>query len=338
MRSAAPVLLFLIFGACARAPEAPAVTKPAESLAHKGFYGKITPRSATALHAPPNVFRMKGWNSRNTWIKLVDIAPDGTRIEAGKEIARFEFSHEDALPWIKKRMAETQAELESARSRVTEERQRLGSAATVKGLAHESAELDTGKEGLVSDRELKLLKLGSLRALAEEESAITLAKASAARTGSELAFLEARAAEWKSGIDRYQMFERRTHIAAPHAGWVRYGYLNHVRRKVQKPDDMPSGTPFVYVAEDERLSVEFFVPEHRVKDIAAGAKVAVRLPDEERRVEAVVRAIAPFPQEIGFLRGDDELPDSREKAYAVTADFEPTPPFFSSGIEVRVEP
>jgi multidrug resistance efflux pump len=235
-------------------------------------------------------------------------------------------------------MAETQAELESARSRVTEESQKLGSAAAVRGLTRESAELDTGKEGLVSNRELELFKLGALRAAAEEQAAVTLASASASRTESELAFLEARAAEWKTGIDRYQMFERRSHVLAPHAGWVRYGYLNHVRRKVQKTDDMPSGTPFVYVAEDERLSVEFFVPEHRIHAFAIGAKVQVRLPDEERRVEAVVRMLAPFPQEIGFLRGDDELPDAREKAYAVTADFDPTPPFFSSGIEVRVEP
>ena len=153
-----------------------------------------------------------------------------------------------------------------------------------------------------------------------------------------LILFDARADDWRNSIERYHAYERRTHILAPHAGLVRYGYLNHARRKLQKPDEMPSGTPFVFIAEDERLSVEMFVPEHRIRGISIGQKVHARLPDDERRIPAIVRAILPFPQEIGFLRGDDDLPDAREKAYAVVADFTDAPPFFSTGIEVRVEP
>lgn len=325
--------------ACASAPAAPpANDKPAPSPAVAGLYGKIVPRRATALHAPANVFRMKGWRSSSNSIKLVEIAADGTRIEAGKELAHFEFGSEEALPWIKRRITESEADLESARSQVRGERERLSADTAVKGLARESADLDLGREGLVSDRDLQLLKLGASRARAEEASAGTLAVAAAAQTSSDLAYLQARADDWKTGISRYKMFEGQTHVLAPHAGWVRYAYLNHVRRKVQKSDEMPSGIPFAYVAEDERLSVELFVPEQRIQTIAIGQKVRVRLPDAERRIDALVREIAPFPQEMGFLRGDDELPDAREKAYSVIADFDPTPPFFSSGIEVRVEP
>ena len=80
------------------------------------------------------------------------------------------------------------------------------------------------------------------------------------------------------------------------------------------------------------------VAKNRIADAHPGSKVLVRLPDDERRVDATVREVLPFPQEIGFLRGDDELPDAREKAYAVVADFDPAPPWFSSGIEVRVTP
>lgn len=342
MRETSALLGLLAIGmlaACSSPPPAPpANDKPPPSLTTAGLYGKITPHSATALHAPSNVFRMRGWNSQSNWIKLAEIAPDGTRIEAGKEVARFEFSHEDALPWITRKVSESQAELESARSQVQGERERLRADVAVKGLARESANLDVGKEGLVSDRDLQLLKLGASRAQAEEANAGTLAAAAAAQTSTDLAYLQARADDWKSGINRYKMFERRTHVLAARAGWVRYAYLNHVRRKVQKSDEMPSGTPFVYVAEDEQLSVEFFVPEHRIQAFSIGQKVRVRLPDEERRVEAVVRSLGPFPQETGFLRGDDELPDAREKAYSVIADFDPTPAFFSSGIEVRVEP
>lgn len=324
---------------CAPAPAAStADPTPAASLTAAGLYGKIVPRRAIPLHAPASVFRMKGWSSSSSWIKLLDIAADGTRIEAGKELAHFEFRSEDALPWIKRKITESEADLESARSQVRGERERLSADTAVKGLARESADLDLGREGLVSDRDLQLLKLGASRARAEEANAGTLAVASAAQTSSDLAYLQARADDWKTGITRYQMFEGKTHVLAPRAGWVRYAYLNHVHRKVQKSDEMPSGIPFVYVAEDETLSVELFVPELRIRSISLGQKLRVRLPDEERRVDAVVREIAPFPQEIGFLRGDDDLPDAREKAYSVIADFDPTPPFFSSGVEVRVEP
>ena len=72
--------------------------------------------------------------------------------------------------------------------------------------------------------------------------------------------------------------------------------------------------------------------------MAAGTKVKVRLPDDERRVEATIVKVEAFPQEIGFLRGDDELPDAREKAFSVRAEIQDPPSFLSSGIEVRVEP
>ena len=338
MRSRALLAALLVAAACRPREAPPAAARRDAAIADRGFYGTIEPRSATPVHAPPNVFRMKGWNSRSTWIKLIHIIPDGTRVQAGQEIARFEFNSEDALPWIKKRVAETHADLESARTRNAEEARELRSAAVVKGLARESAVLDTERAGVVSERDLALFRLQAERAAVEQEAAKRLAAASGARAAAELVFFDARADDWSNSIERYNAYERRTHAFAPHAGLVRYGYLRHARRKVRKPDNMPSGTPFVFIAEDQELRVEFLVPEHRIREIAVGRKVAARLPDDERRVTAIVREIRPFPQEIGFLRGDDELPDAREKAYSVLADLEAPPPFFGSGLEVRVEP
>lgn len=340
MRRAALALALMCAAcaACHKPGAAPPPERKAEVRAERGFYGTITPRSATALHAPPNVFRMKGWNSRSNWIKLVEVVPDGARVEAGKEVARFEFQNEEALPWIKKRVTETQADLDSARTRNAEEARQLESSAAVRALDRDRAEMDTEKQGLVSDRDLALLKLAAARAEVEREAASSLRGAAASRAEAEIKLFDARADDWKNSIERYKAYERRTHVLSPHAGVVRYGYLNHAHRKLQKPDDMPSGTPFLYLAEDERLSVELFVPEHRIRELSVGMKVSARLPDDERRTVAVVRTILPFPQEIGFLRGDDDLPDAHEKAYAVIADFEESPAYFSTGIEVRVEP
>ncbi len=346
MRSAQRLLLALFASLAAAGCEttlgpstaAPAASASAAPSADKGFYGKVVPRKATPLHAPPNVFRMKGWNSTSTWIKLMEITPDGTRVEKGKEVGRFEFQSEDALPWIKKRIGETQAELENERTETLLQTRRERANAERLDLAAERAELETGKAGLVSERELSLLRLQHDRASAEASSAERKAASWDAQAQASLALFEARAAEWTSGTDRYAMYEKRVHVLAPHAGWVRHAYINQHRRKVQSPDHMPSGTPFVYIAEDEGLSVEFFVPEHRIAKITPGATLRVRLADDERRSDAKVTAIAPFPQEIGFLRGDDELPDAREKAFQVTAELIDPPPLMQSGIEVRVEP
>ena len=55
-----------------------------------------------------------------------------------------------------------------------------------------------------------------------------------------------------------------------------------------------------------------------------------------REVEAVVREMEDFPQEIGFLRKNDELPTAREKAYVVRADFVGTSQEMKAGLEVKV--
>ncbi|MFO0758877.1 MAG: HlyD family efflux transporter periplasmic adaptor subunit [Byssovorax sp.] len=342
MRSA-PLLIFAaaIALGCA-SPDERSKPRPesklAASLADRGFYGTIVPRKATPLHAPPNVFRMKGWNSRSTSIKLISIVPDGATVKKDEEVARFEFGSEEALPWIKKRIAETKADLDNAKTRNDEDARRRRSDAAVKKLAQESAELDLGRKGLVSERDLALFGLAAARAKVEADASSQQARAQVASADAELVFFDVRADDWNNSIERYNAYEKRTHIPAPHAGIVRYAYLNHARRKVQKPDDMPSGTPFVFIAEDDRLSVETYIPEHRLGALGPGKTISVRLPDDERRVPATVRQVLPFPQEIGFLRGDDELPDAREKAYPVIADIDPAPPFLSSGLEVRVEP
>jgi len=334
------VIVLALVGCDRLAPTGPepSASASAEVVVDRGFYGKIVPRKATPLHAPPAIFKMKGWNSRSTWIKLENLEPDGAKVEKGVEVARFEFTSADALPFIKQRIAETQADLKNTRSRTAEDTRRLRGDAEKLRLAQVAAELDTGKAGLVSERDLSLLKLQNERATEEARSGGARAIAANAQAAAELSLVDARASEWSSATDRYAMYERRVHVVAPHAGWVRYAYLNHSRRKVQKPDNMPSGTPFVYIAEDQSLDVEMFVPEQRIAAMTPGTQVRIRLPDDERRVLATIVKIDAFPQEIGFLRGDDELPDAREKAYAVRAEIADPPSFLSSGIEVRVEP
>jgi hypothetical protein len=93
----------------------------------------------------------------------------------------------------------------------------------------------------------------------------------------------------------------------------------------------------VSIARDARLSVRFFVPEHRVDEIRAGGTVRVRSVTSADEHPATVRHVDRFPQEVGFLMEDDQRPDAREKAYVVLADLA-DPGDLVAGNEVRVAP
>jgi hypothetical protein len=137
-------------------------------------------------------------------------------------------------------------------------------------------------------------------------------------------------------MERFKRFESLYKVKAPHDGMVRYGWSRRRRRKIQKGDGMPAGFEFAYLALNEEVSVEFFVPEDRVDEIGAGDVVKVLSPVSGVEVEASVAAIERFPQEIGFLRKNDDLPTAREKAYVVRAVFEDAAPEMKAGLEVKV--
>ena len=56
----------------------------------------------------------------------------------------------------------------------------------------------------------------------------------------------------------------------------------------------------------------------------------------DARWETTVRTIEDIPQEIGFLRKDNELPNAREKAYVGFADLPENTKGLASGTEIRV--
>ncbi len=71
--------------------------------------------------------------------------------------------------------------------------------------------------------------------------------------------------------------------------------------------------------------------------VQAGDAVVVRGAASGERLPAKVRSIETFPQEIGFLRSNNALPNAREKAYSVRARFLEAPRSMRAGVEVTVE-
>lgn len=99
---------------------------------------------------------------------------------------------------------------------------------------------------------------------------------------------------------------------------------------------MHCGDHFVSVAKDDRISVRFFVPEHRLHQIAVGDEVKVKSLSSEHTYSATVTLIEPFPQELGFVKQDPGLSNAREKIYVTYAEFAEQPDDLSAGVGVKV--
>jgi hypothetical protein len=83
--------------------------------------------------------------------------------------------------------------------------------------------------------------------------------------------------------------------------------------------------------------VRFFVPEHRVAMVRAGLELTVSSVASAEEFPAVARTIDFFPQEIGFLLENEELPNGREKAFQIKGELLKAPEGVSAGTEVRVK-
>lgn len=317
--------------------DAPASPKKEAARASVTFDGYIVPTNATMLRAPQNTFRVAGWNSNSSWIKLQDLVEDGTRVAKGDVVARFEFNGRRALPRVQRNIQSAEAERDKATLDVGRQIDQMRTDVDKRGLDAARAALDTRKEGLVSERDLRRLEIAHEQATFEERAQSQQLTAYQRTLRAESAFYDQKVTRAEQDMQRYKTYEERFVVSAPHDGVVRHAFLKWKRRKVQIGDGMPGGRHFLSVAKDRELSVEFFIPEHRFALTTAQKEFVVHSPSSAKTYPARVERVEPFPQELGFLKEDESLPNAREKMYVVHAVFDDeVPAELSAGSEVEV--
>lgn len=301
------------------------------------FTGLAVPMNATDLRGPESGFRISGWTSWGGPLKLLELVPDGTAVKAGQLIARFEFQGRDASRWIDERIQRAQAD--GAQARIQADQTVDGLRVELRRLQLEAklAALDLQKERAVSRRQADLYRIAQKIAAFEAEAASRRLGAAQRSREAELAFHDQAIARALQDRLRLETVTKRFNLTAPHDGVLRHAYNPRERRKFQKGDAVPPGQKLVAVAKDETLSVRFFVPEHRLAEVREGLRVVVVSPSSGEELEAKVTRIDFFPQELGFLMELPTLPNAREKAFAVTAEFLAQPSGLSSGTELRVK-
>jgi multidrug efflux pump subunit AcrA (membrane-fusion protein) len=297
--------------------------------------GFVVAREFTELRAPRNVFKLAGWHSVSGHTKLTKLAEEGRRVTKDEVVARFHFRHARALDRVKDRIR--RAEAEAKESAIAEEKRlsELLAERRRRVLAAAAARLDTLKEAVISRRQLQLFQIAETQARFEVEAITARVAAQRKTLNAERAYHARKVARERANIARYRRQKARYSLRAPHAGVVRHAYFRHFRRKVKKGDGMPAGLPVVLLARDERLSVRCFVPEHRLDEIHIGQSVTVSVGGSTTKYNGEVTRIERFPQELGFLLGNDELPNARAKAFVVVADLGARSGL-AAGNEVRV--
>ncbi len=321
----------LLLAALAAAPNGAGRDAQGEQL--QGF---LVAANATEVLAPEFSFRVGGWNSNWGNCKLLELAADGQEVKQGDVVARFEFIGRDALNWVNERLQRAQAEESEGRIAADQAVEALAMEQRRKEIEVRLAGIAVEKERALSKQQAAVNRVAQRLSTFEVDAAAQRLAARQRTREAERAFLERTVGQRRAERARYDFYERRFTLLAPHAGVVRHAFNPRERRKVKKGDGMQSGLKVLSVARDATLAVRFFVPEHELGKVAVGTRVLVASTTSAEELPATVSSIGFFPQELGYLLENEELPNGRERAFEVKAELEAPPKGLTAGTEVRV--
>ena len=301
------------------------------------FDGVIIPKSAVELRVLQNYFSVQGWNSTSSGNKIVEMVEDAALVKKGDVLIEFDFSHTRALKFIK-RSLNRQISFSQKHAAQDEERLiKLKHELNLRINESKLAKINTKKKAAISRRQFKLYeieyKMAKFQVKAQKDKVAVFDELKRLNKK----YQEKELKRWRENIKRYHIFEDRFKLRAPCDGIVRYAYNRGEKRKVSKGDYLQAGTHVLSLAKDESVALKFYVPENKLKHFKLNDKIYVNLLSEAEKYSAIVKKIEYFPQEIGFLKHNNKLPNAYEKAFVLHADFEKQPKNLSSGAEVEVQ-
>ena len=299
------------------------------------FQGFLVAASATDIYAPEFTFRVNGWSSSWGNGKLLELAEDGKAVKKGDVVARFDFGAREAKTWIEGRVRRAEADESQGLLTGNQATDALAMELRRKEIEERLAALNLEKERAVSKQQAAIYKMADQLATFEVDAASQRLVARRRSRDAERAYLERAVEQMRDDLNRYAFYEGRFSLHAPHDGVVRHAFNPRERHKVKKGDGLGAGQKVMSVARDATLQVRFFVPEHQISQVVVGARVTVIAVSSADELPAVVKSIGYFPQELGFLLENEELPNGREKAFEVRAELEAAKDL-PAGTEVRV--
>lgn len=308
-----------------------------DARALDAFTGIATASNATDLHVPDATYKISGAGPSNNRTKVLELAPDGAKVSAGDVLVRFEFlGNEEMLGWIQQRLAEAEAEAATKKLEAQQKVDALRLELRRKRIEADLAGIDVRKERAISRRQAEIHRIGKRLADFEVTALEKRIEAAERANRAERTFWETKVARIRSDLDHFRFHEQRFTLKSPHDGTVRRAFKRYEGRKVQPGDTVLSGWRILSVARDDAIEARFFVPEHRVSEVAIGARALVTTTRSRTVYAAVVKRIDYFPQELGYLLESEEIPNGREKAFVARAEFVEAPEGLTPGTELLV--
>jgi len=343
VRTAAIALLILAAAdaACRGSPTGREPASPAATGAASGkpeFTGEVIPTRAVEFYSPLiSFYILNTWGMLRSEWKLLELVEDGARVEAGAVVAQFDDAYlQKGLQVVEKERGEVEADADKRAAQLEAEVASLVLDVQQKEIDARKGALDVTRAPVVSGNQNALNVIASEITAFEAEAAKKKLAAARAKRTAEGAYYATAIRAAGDNLTWIKSISGRLKLHAPQAGVVRHLFLPQERRKVQKGDTPSGGKPFLAIASDEELSVRCYLPEREVAKLAPGSRLDVVVPYGDKPLPATVRTIQYFPQELGFARGDPELPNAREIVHVVVADLVPRPVGLSTGVEVKV--
>jgi hypothetical protein len=302
----------------------------------RDFEGLVVPSEALNMRAPTSAVYLGSYTKQGGWNQFESLADDGKLIKKGELIAQFKFEAKGALAQIQQRIKTIVAEREKRMLELDGVLRTLETARAKYNLDTESARLDTLRKSVVSKREQKLAEIN--HALARFDSRAIRKRIKAHRVTMQAAeqWFEKRKNYADDLLRRYRQYEENREIRAPFDGVVRHGRHPWHRRKILKSDGIPPGHAILSFARNQRIAIQFFIPEATSGVVHIGDSISVIALSGDVNWSATVKKIDFFPQEVGFIRKNEELPNAREKVYVGFAELPPGTVGLIAGNEVRV--
>ncbi|MFZ2959423.1 MAG: HlyD family efflux transporter periplasmic adaptor subunit [Candidatus Ozemobacteraceae bacterium] len=276
------------------------------------------PRDFVPLCAPENSLSLPFWRSTSNSIQLTEIEPENKRVKAGDIIARFSFMQEDARDVLEQRLAKVKAQAEERLIKLKKTISEYEAALAVRKILTETAKLDLIQGSNLSKIRKATLEFAAQQQAFEHKSQEHKLKAARENFSSVEEVCKNQLAIWTRYFEMYEHAKKRYTVVSPEDGYLFYPHIERKKRKVQKGDDLPSGTQFLSVVKTDRSQLVFFLPEKELHRIKPSDEVTIYV--DGREVPAQVTEIGFFPQRIGDVKDDYKLPDAWEKCFVVKAD------------------
>ena len=298
--------------------------------------GVLVPKASETYFAPTASIRIRGWWMERMHAKATFLVEEGTKVEAGTLLARFETDFDQLRDYVVREHSRAEAERDLILERIRQDQADHGLLLARKRLRAEQLAWDLRKRDLVAEKDFAIMEM---------EAKIADFEVEAERRVLELLQRHYRNAEEYHRINVVLAGSYLTYLDtitasfehhATKAGLVTYPLLAHRRRKIAVGQWIMGGWAYLKLATSTEVLVEAHLPEHLYPRLTQGQEVLVGVARQGGRFRAKITEINGFPVELGTLEDDFSTPYATEKVFLVRAEpLEPAP--YAPGSEVEVE-